>query len=140
LFVCSAHNSAGMKPVNVCNCSGSIETDMTGVAGMGAEAADVTGVLVSEAVVTGILCAAVVATKFENDASVSATDVLLPVCKCTSWKLFQSRMFWSPGKSRIEFMLSSSSTASCDAKRPSNSAAHVVSDSLGERNPEIRSC
>jgi hypothetical protein len=49
-------------------------------------------------------------------------------------------MFWSPGKSRIEFMLSSSSTASCDAKRPSNSAAHVVSDSLRKRNPEIRSC
>lgn len=137
MFVCSAHNSAGMKPVNVYNCSGSIETDMTGVTGMRAEVAAVTGVLVSEAVVTGTDCAAVVATKFENDASVSATDVLLPFCKCTSWKLFQSRMFWSPGKSRIEFTFPSSSTASCDAKRPSNSAVHLVSNSLRERSPEI---
>jgi hypothetical protein len=85
LLVCSAHSSAGIKPVNVSNCTGSIEIDMTGVIGIRVGVAVVTGVLASEAVVIGTDCAAVVATKFENDTSVSATDVLLPVCKCTSW-------------------------------------------------------
>lgn len=107
---------SGIKPDNGWNCSGSIEANTTGM--------------------TGVLVGKVVATKVENDASVSATELLLPVCFCTLCKsLFKSRMSLLLEKSWVEFIFPLSSKASCCAKRPSSSAAQLVSDSSLDKVP-----
>ena len=133
-FSSSTHNSAGMKPLRVGSCGGAIETVVAGVGGATGRSADavsdvvVAGVPVSVAMVIGTDCAVVLAIKLEKDVSASPTDVLLLDGNAISLKSFQSGRLPFPGKSRMLSIVSSCSSlsaGSCEARRPSNSAAHT---------------